>query len=732
MDNGVALRRSRRDIYNILSVLDEIRQWAVHDVKENEDTGKKGRAFLYKLDTALPDDVKITLNNLYQQKIDSFKNFAEHTSKTNFTLLFNALEPEDDYDRKWIAKEFYRFAVLKNYKNCGFSIKTLREKIIEKCFPEVSAEDYDSVRSKLYMIFDFLLVYYFSGDEDAADTLVNELRTNIKNNAKDIIYEAEAVRIWNDEGNSISKGFRRTATTLYQIAKESVSADSLKLSTSDERLLKSSIDEIALNGEATYFTKVIYLITLFLDGKEINDLLTTLTSKLDNIASLLRFAYSQNIPMEFEEDYAFFNKGSFLMKRPSIIGNFRITGKNDELVFPLLDELRNLNSFARMTSGVELTKEDMFMDAAHLLGWNSAESELKTFMSGTVLDPNSKNKGLRNFLVNNVVSSWRFKYVAKYIDPGKARLIVKNKAVVKYVLGQIPDTQIDRYCRSCAGPISGTRAEKLDFLTHELMNVSLNGFENVNQRANASKDAGKQRMQTVVTLYLNVIYQVVKNLVNINSRYVMAFHAVERDGKLLNINIRHEKHNYLELSKAHNDNQNKKIEAWQSELKEQGLMMKRKEFLHKRRRYQQYQTNYDNADEVMIGEFRNSVAHLNAVRNANKYIGNVKHVESYFALYHYLMQSSILDSFNFAKYKNWVKQAANGSWVYTTKNGDHLKINLKSIEYLDNVEKYSSYSKDFVRALCAPFIYNHARFDTLTTDGLFDRNRPKETIQSAE
>ena len=45
----------------------------------------------------------------------------------------------------------------------------------------------------------------------------------------------------------------------------------------------------------------------FLDGKEINDLLTTLINKFDNIASFIKTARQLNIPVAFTSDYAFFN-----------------------------------------------------------------------------------------------------------------------------------------------------------------------------------------------------------------------------------------------------------------------------------------------------------------------------------------------------------------------------------------------------------------------------------------
>ena len=48
----------------------------------------------------------------------------------------------------------------------------------------------------------------------------------------------------------------------------------------------------------------------------------------------------------------------------------------------------------------------------------------------------------------------------------------------------------------------------------------------------------------------------------------------------------------------------------------------------------------------------------------------------------------------------------------------------KTAEYLENLEKYHTYSKDFVKAYCIPFGYVVPRYKNLTINELFDRNNP--------
>ncbi len=51
---------------------------------------------------------------------------------------------------------------------------------------------------------------------------------------------------------------------------------------------ESVLNSVQLGANATSFSKLMYLVTCFQDGKEINDLLTTLINKFENIASFLQ------------------------------------------------------------------------------------------------------------------------------------------------------------------------------------------------------------------------------------------------------------------------------------------------------------------------------------------------------------------------------------------------------------------------------------------------------------
>ena len=99
------------------------------------------------------------------------------------------------------------------------------------------------------------------------------------------------------------------------------------------------------------------------------------------------------------------------------------------------------------------------------------------------------------------------------------------------------------------------------------------------------------------------------------------------------------------------------------------------------------------------------MAHLNAVRDVQDYAYDIKGVSSYFQLYHYAMQRAVQKAIQ-----------------PDLKNSG---ISPQTAEYFAALNKYHTYSKDFTKALNAPFGYNLARFKNLSVDELFDRNRPK-------
>ena len=127
--------------------------------------------------------------------------------------------------------------------------------------------------------------------------------------------------------------------------------------------------------------------------------------------------------------------------------------------------------------------------------------------------------------------------------------------------------------------------------------------------------------------------------------------------------------------------------------------------------------NMEHSDEWSIRSFRNTVEHIGAVRNAHLYIDDIRKIDNWYDLYHYLVQRSLMSQYEHDS-TNTNKE---GSYLITRE-----EVNSKIFEYFDSVSKYKTYNKDFVKALNVPFSYNLARYKNLSIDGLFDKNRPGE------
>ena len=103
---------------------------------------------------------------------------------------------------------------------------------------------------------------------------------------------------------------------------------------------------------------------------------------------------------------------------------------------------------------------------------------------------------------------------------------------------------------------------------------------------------------------------------------------------------------------------------------------------------------------------------MNALRNADRYIPDINSVGSYFELYHYLMQRTIMDQIEFDRKKGIVAET------------DIINSN----RYSELVRTHGTYCKDFVKALNIAFAYNLPRYKNLSIDELFDRNNYRPEV----
>lgn len=647
----------KKRVYHMLAIVGQIRQCVFHDLSEHSE---------YDLYSFIDNSKKVyrecreTLDYLVDERFDSINKGFIQGNKVNISLLIDMMK--DDYEADDIIRLYYDFIVLKSQKNLGFSIKKLREKMLDEYGFRFKDKQYDSVRSKMYKLMDFLLFCnYYRNDVVAGEALVRKLRFSMTDDEKEGIYADEAAKLWGKFRND----FENIADHMNgDVIKELGKADM----DFDEKILDS---EKKNASDLLYFSKMIYMLTYFLDGKEINDLLTTLISKFDNIKEFLKIMKSSAVDVECEltAGYKLFNDSQ------------RITNE--------LFIVKNIASMRKPAASAKLT---MFRDALTILG---IDDNITDDRISEILKLKEKGKGihgLRNFITNNVIESSRFVYLIKYANAQKIREVAKNEKVVMFVLGGIPDTQIERYYKSCmeVPDMNSSLKAKRSELARMIKNISFDDFKNVKQQAKGRENVAKERAKAVIGLYLTVMYLLVKNLVNVNARYVIAIHCLERDFGLYKEIIpelasRNLKNDYRILSQT-------LCELCDDRDESPNLFLKKNKRLRKC-----VEVDINNADSSMTRKYRNCIAHLTVVRELKEYIGDIRTVDSYFSIYHYVMQRCI------------------------TKRGDDTKQEEK-IKYEDDLLKNHGYTKDFVKALNSPFGYNIPRFKNLSIEQLFDRN----------
>lgn len=648
-DNRVSEAYKKR-VYHMLAIVGQIRQCVFHDK-----SGAK-RFDLYSFINNIDPEYRDTLDYLVEERLKSINKDFIQGNKVNISLLIDMMK---GYEADDIIRLYYDFIVLKSQKNLGFSIKKLREKMLEEYGFRFKDKQYDSVRSKMYKLMDFLLFCnYYRNDIAAGEALVRKLRFSMTDDEKEGLYADEAAKLWGKFRND----FENIADHMNgDVIKELGKADM----DFDEKILDS---EKKNASDLLYFSKMIYMLTYFLDGKEINDLLTTLISKFDNIKEFLKIMKSSavNVECELTAGYKLFNDSQ------------RITNE--------LFIVKNIASMRKPAASAKLT---MFRDALTILG---IDDKITDDRISEILKLKEKGKGihgLRNFITNNVIESSRFVYLIKYANAQKIREVAENEKVVMFVLGGIPDTQIERYYKSCVefpdmnSPLEAKRSE----LARMIKNIRFDDFKNVKQQAKGRENVAKERAKAVIGLYLTVMYLLVKNLVNVNARYVIAIHCLERDFGLY-------KEIIPELASKNLKNDYRILSQTLCELcdKSPNLFLKKNERLRKC-----VEVDINNADSSMTRKYRNCIAHLTVVRELKEYIGDIRTVDSYFSIYHYVMQRCI------------------------TKREDDIKQEEK-IKYEDDLLKNHGYTKDFVKALNSPFGYNIPRFKNLSIEQLFDRN----------
>ena len=634
------------------------------------------------------------LNEFVKNKFKNInKNFISN-EKNNLYIILNAYgeDIEDVEVVKKYSRELYKLSVLKTNKNLGVNVKKLRESAIEYGYcplpydKEKEVAKLSSIKHKLYKTYDFVITHYLNSNDKLLLEIVEALRLSKNDDEKENVYRIYAEKIFKAEYvinpiKTISNLFAEKGNKLFNE----------KVSISEEY-----VEDIRIDKNIHNFTKVIFFLTCFLDGKEINDLLTNIISKLQVIEdhnNVIKFIAENDdaVYKDYSDKYAVFKN----------------SGK-------IATELEAIKSIARMENKIDKAfKEPLLKDAMLALGVspNVLDEKYEKYFK-TDVDADKDHQKVSTFLMNNVINNSRFKYVVKYINPADINRLAKNKHLVKFVLDQIPHKQIDSYYNSVCNEEEPSYKGKIQLLTKKITGLNFYSlFENCK-----IPNVEKEKKKAVITLYFTIIYILVKNLVNINGLYTLALYFVERDGffykkicekKLIETLKKKDKKqlykddDYLLLpeifsgSKYREETKNLKL----PKEKDREIMKKYLPNDEDRKEYNKF-----------FKQYRNNIVHLKIIAKLSELTKNIdKDINSYFDIYHYCTQRVMFD--------------------YCQKNNNVVLAKMKDLAHIkSDCDEFSSkntypYSSAVLRFMNLPFAYNVPRFKNLSYQKFFDKQR---------
>ena len=654
-------------LYYIMCIISLIRNSTIHYAAGNSRNADSMDYIFGEFNSANKDALTATADNLIKSKIDFINNkgFSKNQKNNIYRLLKAKADTPENTAR--LIRRLYAFIIKKQDKNLGFSLKKLRECAIRSIeyMKYLPSKKYDTVRSKLYTLVDFVVYSYLKYHKEGkkfSEEMVDQLRAAESDKDKNIVYCQGAKRLYN------IKIIKQTIKALIDDIKSDFDQpkDGNEYYQPINDGMKEAEKDFITTDQLSLFTKFIYVLCQFLDGKNINILLSSLISKFQQIEAFNGDIRKLNLNIRDDGKIGYDSKKYSIFEKSG-----QIADDLDKLRGVIKMDINDLNAY-----------ETMIKDALRVVGVD--ESDIESIYQ-THFKTQDKKDSVSGFFRNNIINSRRFRYIIKYINPSDAYRIIQNEHVRNYVLGRMNDTIIDRYAHSVG--IEDKVHDKRKVLSDILSKVKFDNFTkltyiNPKDKNKGEKAKEREKPKAILGLYLTIVYLVVKSLVRINSQYVMAVYHLERDSRLCPGGS---SNNPLSMTNHYCNNH----------------LLKEKHIV-KLERYKL--ERYKKTQKTICTAYRNAIAHLSAVRKGVKYIGDIQKADSYFGIYHYCMQKLIYsaDSANGQPFAEFVRSIF----------GDE-----KELDKLRN----GSYSQAILRALNYPFGYNPARYKNLSYEKIFMR-----------
>ena len=315
--------------------------------------------------------------------------------------------------------------------------------------------------------------------------------------------------------------------------------------------------------------------------------------------------------------------------------------------------------------------------------------------------------------------------MTRYLNPKAIRVIMNNHKIVYYALSRLPEKQLKQYVEHFGMDSSSTQREDiLDSITKKMTSLSIEGVlvDKINSFSDSEHSNIKaKRLVEQIQLYLTIAYIIVKNLIKINARYLIAFQSLDRDVKIAELMDKsgissfyidyggNEKNKYLALIKYYLDKEKQLDYPIEKEMPfDKDNYYAHLKAIKKLRHFTKQWRNIFEGNLTQLSSInqtgylstfvRNKTAHMDILNRIPDFIGQFRknsseEMQSYFELYHYIMQSMCLEE---------------------------KELHLDN--YLDTIRNKGIPNKNLIRISYTPLGYNLPRYKNLTNEALFDEN----------
>lgn len=724
--------------FDVLRQLSLIRQSVKHE-KMGPVLAEK---YLYALENTRGNrDFIQVLDEVYKSVPKKLNADFASNSKNNLYILSKVYK---EYAERRLLERYYKYVVYKEQNNMGINLKLVREIIIDNHLTALRDNAYDNSRSKIYTMMGFVLSEELR-DSAIVNDMIIKLRANNDADRRVSLYVHFAEKVWAKCSNKLKH---------LKVEFDKEKSNKFKGVFSDKSIKDSlNRDYVAGQKEVSCFSKEMLLMSQFLDGKEINELLTGLISKFNNIADLVKSAKNCGVTIVFKEEFKIFNHAREIAEELNLVKNLaRMKPERNSISSIMIIEAANYLGVEQAVMNLpECTTEDEKEINARFLKRIYGESEenknisasitaeekvvnadaLKRVHGGRGTNENKADHKLRNFIINNVVKSSRFFYVARYVKPSACRAIMKNEKIVEFVLKEIPDAQIARYHFSVTGLVPKDPNKAREVLKESLKHFSIDNVfdqvENMTKIENRSEADGskKQMSRAIVRLYLTVAYLAVKGIVNTNAVFSIAFSCLERD---LVLNGK-DKNDFLAITKEVLLSDEEKIEDYKEKrdsIKDDNSLTKEKKKtkykeelkpIQKKMHYDFHsyyavKSNYDRATKLKVTRgrreidfivgYRNNIEHLSVPAKLSECLEDINNITSYYSIFVYCLQRLLIkEQLRYSQYEDSLKESV--------------------VEWDNETRCNGTYSKPMLWVMNAPFAYNLARYKNLSIEDLYYR-----------